>query len=462
LSKALFRTKPITNGKDDTTLSLRRCLGPIDLILLGIGAIIGAGIFVLTGIAAATKAGPAIVFSYMIAGTACAFAALAYAELAAAIGGCGSAYGYSYAGLGELPAWIIGWNLILEYGVSVSTVAVGWSAYVHNLLVSIGIDLPDRFLKSPFDGGLINLPALLIVGLVALLLCIGIKHSARFNALMVCIKLAVIALFIIIAIKHFNPINWHPFMPFGWNGVMGGAALIFFAYVGFDAVSTAAEEAIDPQRNLPIGLIVALVFCTLLYIVVSGLLTGIVPYATLNVASPIAYSLLKLGSNFAAGTIAIGAIAGLSTVILVMYYGLTRVFLAMSRDSLLPKVFAVLHPKTQTPMRIILSTGIIIAALAGFVPIHMLAEMVNIGTLTAFIAVCAGVIVLRHTQPNLIRPFKTPYSPIVPALGIACCCYLIVSLSTATWVRFGIWMLLGFLIYFGYSRSRSLLVSLKA
>lgn len=433
---------------------LKACLNVYDLIFLGIGAIIGAGIFVLTGIAAATQAGPAIILSFVVAGFCCAFAALSYAELASCIGGCGSAYGYAYEGFGEFVAWLIGWDLILEYTIAISAVAIGWSGYFNNILMTFGIELPVSLLKSPLDGGIANLPAMLIILLISLLLTIGVKASARFNMVMVTVKLLIIGLFIIIAAKNINTAHWHPFMPFGWHGVMAGAAIVFFAYIGFDAVSTAAEEVIDPQRNLPIGIIVSLAVCTLLYIIVSGLLTGMVPYVDLNVTSPISAALLKLNYDFAASLIAIGAIAGLSTVILVLYYALTRIFFAMTRDGLLPTFFVEISPKTHTPLRIITTTGIIMALLSGLIPMSDLAELVNIGTLFAFALVCGGVIILRITKPDLKRPFKTPFNPLIPALGILFCVYLMISLPLITWLRFFIWMAIGLFIYFGYKKYR--------
>lgn len=450
----LLRIKPI-NADLYCDTGLKRCLGAWDLTLLGIGAIIGAGIFVLTGMAAATHAGPGIILSFVVAGLACAFAALAYAELAASIGGCGSAYGYAYAGLGEVVAWIIGWDLILEYGVATAAVAIGWSGYFNNALTAVGLALPDALLKAPTDGGIINLPAAAIVLVLAIMLAVGVRQSARFNAAMVLIKLAAIGTFITVAAFNVNPANWTPFLPFGWSGVISGAALIFFAYIGFDAVSTAAEEAINPSRDLPIGILASLLACTLIYILVAGLLTAIAPYSTLNVPSPVADVLLRLGHNSLAGFIAAGAIAGLTTVMLVLYYGLTRVFLAMSRDGLLPPVFSAINRTTQTPVRVILASGLLIAAIAGLTPIGDVAELVNIGTLAAFVLVCGGVIVLRYTKPDLPRPFKTPFSPLIPLLGIAFCVYLMASLPAITWARFLIWLGVGMLVYFGYSRTRS-------
>jgi len=455
---SLFRTKPI-NPDAYCDTGLKRCLNATDLTLLGIGAIIGAGIFVLTGVAAATKAGPAIVLSYVVAGFACAFAALAYAELAASIGGCGSAYGYSYAGFGELIAWLIGWDLILEYGIATPTVAIGWAGYVNNALMAMGIHLPPALLSAPGAGGLVNLPAALVILVLSVLLAIGVHTSARFNAAMVMVKLVAIAVFIGVAVFNVNPANWQPYMPFGWEGVMSGAALIFFAYIGFDAVSTAAEEAVDPQRDLPIGILASLAICTVIYVVVSGLLTGIVPYHTLNVASPVAEALLSLGHRLASALIAAGAIAGLTTVMLVLYYGLTRVFLAMSRDGLLPPMFATVHPTTRTPVRIIFVSGVLMAAVAGFLPIGAVAELVNIGTLAAFFLVCGGVIYLRYTRPELPRPFRTPWSPLIPILGMLFCAYLMYSLPVVTWIRFFVWMIVGLVIYFLYSRRHSVLAT---
>jgi APA family basic amino acid/polyamine antiporter len=451
----MFRTKAINADHHLIDTGLKRVLGPLDLTLLGIGAIIGAGIFVLTGVAAATQAGPAIVLSYVLAGFACAFSALAYAELAAAVGGCGSAYGYTYAGLGEIVAWIIGWDLILEYGVATAAVAIGWSGYVDNALVAMGLHLPEVFLKTPSQGGLINLPATLIVLVLAGLLSLGVRESARFNAAMVVVKLLAIGLFIAIAVFHVKPANWSPFMPFGWEGVSGGAALIFFAYIGFDAVSTAAEEARRPQRDLPIGILASLLVCTVLYVLVAGLLTAVVPYPSLNVGSPVADVMLRLGYPWAAAFIAVGAIAGLTTVMLVLYYGLTRIFLAMSRDGLLPPLFARVHPRTGTPVRVILVSGFLIAVVAGFTPIDDVAELVNIGTLAAFLLVCIGVVSLRYTHPDLPRPFRTPFSPIFPALGGLFCLYLMLSLPQITWLRFLVWLAIGLIVYFGYSRIHS-------
>lgn len=459
MALAIFRTKPVVaDGTVET--GLKKCLSAFDLTLLGIGAIIGTGIFVLTGIAAANQAGPAVVLSFIVSGFACAFAALAYSEMAAAVGGCGSAYGYSYVAFGELVAWIIGWVLLMEYGVAVAAVANGWSGYFNNALTAMGMGLPEILSKGPAAGGLVNLPAAGIILILMGLLIVGVKKSAQLNAAMVFVKLLTIAVFVGIAAFNVNPANWHPFIPFGWFdtlpdgktvGVLAGASLVFFAYVGFDAVSTAVEEARNPQRDVPIGIVTSLAICTLIYIVVSGLLTGIVPYTDLNVASPVAHALQLLGFNWASALVSTGVIAGLTTVMLVLYYGLTRIIFAMSRDGLLSPFFAEVNSQTKTPVRVIVLCGIIIAAIAGFIPLGQLAELVNIGTLAAFVLVCAGVIVLRITQPHLHRPFKNPLHPLFPTLGMLSCGALMAFLPETTWMRFIVWLLIGIIVYFTYS-----------
>lgn len=453
--KAWFRRKEIGHAHADS--ELHRSLSSFDLTLMGIGAIIGAGVFVLTGIAAATKAGPAIVLSYIIAGMASLFAALAYAEMASSVGGTGSAYSYAYAGFGELIAWLIGWNLLLEYIMSVGTVAIGWSGYVTNLFQAFNIHLPEAITKNPFEGGTFNLLASGIIIAIGGMLCIGVKQSARFNAIIVFIKMLTIAVFIAVAIPHVQRANWSDFLPFGWIGVIEGAALVFFAYIGFDALSTAVEEAIDPQRGIPIAIIASLIVCTVVYIVVSALLTGIVPYTTLNVQSPVADALLHVGQHMAAGLIAAGAIAGLTTVILVMFYGLTRICLAISRDGLLPIAIARINPTTRTPVRIIVFMGILIALIAGIAPIDRAAELVNIGTLAAFTFVCGGVVVFRMTHPDLVRPFRLPFSPFIPLLGMLFCIYLMLHLPAITWWRFLVWTVAGLVIYFVYGQRHSAL-----
>ncbi|HEY8963366.1 MAG TPA: amino acid permease [Alphaproteobacteria bacterium] len=461
----LMRKKPLVS---EGPTGLRQCLSALDLTLLGVGAIIGTGIFVLTGHAAATQAGPGVVLSFIFSGLACAFAALAYAELAASVGGTGSAYGYSYAAFGEFLAWIIGWDLILEYGVSVAAVANGWSGYFNNALSAIGHPLPEALTKGPAVGGLINLPAVFIILALMVMLIIGIKQSARLNAAMVFIKLLTIFTFVSVAVFNIHPENWDVFLPFGWFdtledgktvGVLAGASLVFFAYVGFDAVSTAVEEAKNPQRDVPIGILASLGFCTFIYIVVSGLLTLMVHYDQLNVSSPVAHALQLIGINWAAALVATGVITGLTTVMLVLYYALTRIIMGMARDGLLPQYFAQVNSNTQTPVRNTVICGVIMAVMAGLVPLGTLAELVNVGTLAAFVMVCVGVIVMRRTQPNLPRPFLTPGGLIIPILGVISCGALIAFLPAVTHLRFVLWLLLGALIYFTYSIRHSKLRS---
>lgn len=457
LLQAFLRKKH--TQEDD--IGLRRVLGAFDLTLLGIGAIIGTGIFVLTGVAAATASGPAVVLSFVVAGIACTFAALAYSELSASVGGCGSAYGYSYAAFGELLAWIIGWDLILEYGVAVAAVANGWSGYFNNALRAIGAPMPDYLMAGPFapEPGLVNLPAVLIILSLMGLLIVGVRESARLNAVMVFIKLLTIAVFIAVGLFHVNPENWSPFMPFGWFdhnelgkpvGILAGASIVFFAYVGFDAVSTAVEESRNPKRDVPIGILSSLVFCTLIYIIVSGLLTGMIPYPELNVAFPVSFALEQVGVTWASALVATGVITGLTTVMLVLYYALTRIIFAMSRDGLIPPFFGTVNPKTHTPVRSTVICGVVMAVMAGFIPLGTLAELVNIGTLTAFVLVCLGVLVLRYTRPDMPRPFKMPWGPVLPVLGILSCGALIMFLPHETHWRFVLWLAAGMAIYFAY------------
>jgi APA family basic amino acid/polyamine antiporter len=455
--KQMLRTKPIV---DHSGSGLKKCLTAFDLALLGIGCAIGTGIFVLTGIAAATQSGPAVVISFIIAGVASGFAALAYAELAASVGGSGSAYGYSYVAFGEFIAWVMGWILLLEYGVGAAAVANGWSGYFIGTLANFNIHLPEAITKAPMVGGIINLPAFAIIWTLTILLIIGVKESARFNNIIVVIKLSTIAIFIALSIGHLNTDNWQPFMPFGWFstledgkniGVLAGASLVFFAYFGFDAVSTAAEEAKNPQRDLPIGLLASLIFCTVIYIIVSGLLTGVVHYTELNVASPVAFALSKIGYTWSSTLVATGVLAGLITVLLVLMYGLTRILFAMSRDGLISPIFSEVNPDRQTPTKVILMCGLIVSIVAGFIPLGELAETVNIGTLASFVMVCVGVLVLRIRQPNLLRPFKNPWNPLIPVLGILSCGALMAFLPTSTWIRFGVWVVIGIGVYFLYS-----------
>ncbi|MFO0633461.1 MAG: amino acid permease [Nannocystaceae bacterium] len=459
--------------------TLRRSLTASNLVLLGIGAIIGAGIFVLTGTAAAQHAGPAIVISFVLAGLGCLFAGLCYAEFASMIPIAGSAYTYGYATLGELVAWIIGWDLILEYLFAASTVAVGWSGYVVAFLHRLGIDLPTSLTTAPFTvegtheivatGAILNVPAMFLVVLLTALLVRGIRESASVNNLIVYVKLAIVLLVIGFGATYVDTANWTPFVPeptgkpgqFGWNGIAAGAGVIFFAYIGFDAVSTAAQEARNPQRDLPIGILGSLAVCTVLYILMSLVMTGIAPYGELDVPHPVDVAISKAGPalSWLAMLVDIGAIAGLASVVLVMLMGQPRIFFAMSRDGLLPPLFSHVHKRFQTPHVATIITGSVAALIAGLFPIGLLGELVSIGTLFAFVIVCAGVWVLRVRDPQAPRAFKTPMVPLVPILGIATCGYLMIGLGAATWLRLGIWLLIGFTIYFGYGRRHSRLAS---
>jgi len=452
--RTLFRRRHLSH---DSEHELHRALGVLDLTLLGIGAVIGAGIFVLTGVAAATQAGPGLVLSFIVAGAACGLTALIYAELASSIPFAGSAYTYTYASLGELPAWLIGWVLVLEYGVASAAVSIGWSGYLGNLFGSTGFYLPAELTRAPGDGGIMNLPAALIVMAVSTVLALGIRQGSRLNSGIVAIKLLVLALFIIVAVGHVNPANWHPFLPFGWHGVMAGAAYIFFAYIGFDAVSTAAEEAHNPQRDVPRGILFSLAACTILYMVVSVLLTGVLSYTRLNVPDPVAFAMTSIGAVTVARLISIGAIAGLTSVLLVLLYGQSRIFFSMSRDGMLPEIFSRVHPRFRSPVVVTLATGIIVAGVAAFTPIQRVAELVNMGTLSAFTLVALGALVMRHTHPDLPRPFRAPFMPWTSVLAMAFCLFLIAHLSHVTFIGFGIWTVVGLFIYFTYSRHRSVM-----
>jgi APA family basic amino acid/polyamine antiporter len=437
--------------------ALKRTLGVWGLVALGIGAIIGTGIFVLTGKAAANNAGPAIVISFVVAGIVSAFAALCYAELASSVPISGSAYTYVYATLGELIAWIVGWDLILEYAFGAATVAIGWSGYFSDFLASaLGIAIPKALTTNPFAGGIINLPAFLIILIITALLIRGTHESDVVNKTIVAVKLAIVAFFIVIGAGHVNPANWHPFMPFGFGGVLQGAGLVFFAYIGFDAVSTSAEEVRDPARDMPRGILGSLAVCTILYIVVSAILTGILPYQRLNVASPVSFSLIQIGLTWAGAIVAVGAIAGLTTVLLVMLYGQSRIFFAMSRDGLLPALFARIHPRFRTPFLSSALVGIVVAIIAGVGELEVVADLVNIGTLAAFALVSIGVIILRRRQPPRPGTFRVPWSPVVPVLSaIASVALIFAGLPWLTIVRYVVWLIVGLLIYFGYSRRRS-------
>lgn len=457
---SLFRKKPVEELlQTANNHQLSRALGALDLTLLGIGAIIGTGIFVLTGVAAAEHAGPALILSFVLAGLACVFAALCYAEFASTVPIAGSVYSYSYFTLGEIVAWLIGWDLILEYGLAVSAVAVGWSGYFQSLLNGFGLKLPVALSASPGSGtgAIFNLPAFCIIILMTFLLSRGVRESARVNNIMVFIKLAVVLVFIAVGVFYVKPANWTPFIPFGFDGVVTGAATIFFAYLGFDAVATAAEEVRNPKRDLPIGIIGSLAVCTALYIAVSAILTGMVPYDKLEVAAPVAFAMEFVGQSWFAGLISVGAICGITTVLLVMLYAQVRLFFAMSRDGLIPGIFSKVHPKYKTPYSSTWLTGLIIATISALVPLGTLAHLVNIGTLTAFILVSCAVLILRRTHPNLKRAFKCPAVPLVPILAILFCGYLMLSLPAITWKMFAIWIAIGIIVYGIYSRKHSLL-----
>lgn len=498
MSKDLFITKSLSELQqeaNDNKAGLKKTLTGLNLTTLGIGAIIGAGIFVLTGQAAAQYAGPAIVISFIISGIACAFAGLCYAEFASMIPISGSAYTYSYATLGEFLAWIIGWDLILEYLFAASTVSVGWSGYMVSFLKDFGINIPtaltaasgtvlveipklgwqqltDNLAPSllkqginvdllPHVTAIVNLPAMFVIGLLTLLLVVGIRESANFNNIMVIVKVSVIILFIAIGFAFVLSDNWDPFIPkntgewghFGWSGILRGAGVIFFAYIGFDAVSTAAQEAKNPQRDMPIGILGSLSVSTILYILVAIVLTGIVSYTTLNVADPVAVGVDAMGKGmfWLRPIVKIAAIAGLSSVILVMLMGQPRIFYTMSNDGLLPPVFSKVHPKFKTPYVSTLLTGGVAIILAGILPISILGELVSIGTLLAFAIVCVSIVVLRKTRPDIQRPFRTPFVPWVPIMGALICLIQMAALPFDTWMRLLVWMAVGFLIYFTYS-----------
>ncbi len=458
---------------DGSHNSLKRHLTAMNLVLLGVGCVIGAGIFVLTGSAAALYAGPGVALSFVISALGCLLAGLCYAEFASMIPVSGSAYTYGYATMGEFIAWIIGWDLILEYLFGSATVAVGWSGYVTSFLADFKIIIPDYMSQSPIiydahgwhmSGAIINFPAVFIVALMTTLLVIGIKESAKLNNIIVLVKVVVILLFIGFGISHIQASNWVPFVPaqtadghYGWLGVLTGSAVVFFAYIGFDAVSTTSQEAINPKRDVPIGILGSLLICTVLYIGVSLVLTGIVNYKELNVAAPIALAIDRAGAglHWLRPIIKIGAIAGLSSVVLVLLLGQSRVFFTMASDGLLWKSFARTHRKFKTPHITTIVTGSFAAFFAGLFPIGLLGELVSIGTLLAFVIVCIGVIILRKSEPDAVRGFRTPWVPFVPILGALVCFFIMSSLPLDTWIRLISWMLIGFIIYFTYGRKHS-------
>ena len=448
---------------------LRRCLGPVSLTALGVGAIIGAGIFVLTGLAARDYAGPGLMLSFTFAGIGCALAALCYAEFASSVPVAGSAYTYAYATLGELLAFLIGWDLVLEYAVASSTVAHGWSHYLDTFLNLFGVAIPAAWLNTPFDydvasgtwiitGAWFNLPAVLVVLAITVVLIVGIRESARFNAAMVILKVAVVLFVIAVGATYVDPANWSPFLPFGVGGVLQGAAYVFFAYIGFDAVSTHAEEAINPQRDIPIGILGSLGLCTILYILVAAVLTGMVPFPSIDIHAPVAEAFAHHGMKVAVLFISTGALVGITSVLLVLMLSGSRVILAMARDGLLSRsFFGAIHPRFLTPHKATVVLGLAVATLAALFPLKLLADLVNIGTLLAFVVVCASVIIMRRSHPDLPRPFRTPLVPLVPILGIVINLAMMLALGWHNWLRLFVWLLIGLVIYFTYGRHRSTL-----
>lgn len=489
--RQIFATKPLSVLLDEVKSEnrLRRVLGPVALTSLGVGAIIGTGIFVLTGVAAHDKSGPAIVLSFVVSGIACVFAALSYAEFASMVPVAGSAYTYAYATLGELFAWIIGWDLILEYAVASATVAHGWSHYFQDFIGILGIKFSHTISNAPFDfnpssglltstGSVLDLPAILITVLITFVLVKGIKESAGFNAGIVIVKLAIVFLVIIVGAFYINPANWHPFAPYGYSGfslfgktiwgqtgpggapvgVLAGAAIIFFAYIGFDSVSTHSEEAKNPKRDVPIGIITSLILCTILYIAVAGVLTGMVGYNKIDINAPVSNAFKQVGLVWAEFLVSLGAVAGITSVLLVMMLSQARIFLAMARDGLLPtKFFGDVHEKYRTPWKSTILTGVFVSILAGFLPLRVLADLVNIGTLFAFVVVCAAVIIMRKTHPEAERPFRAPLVPLIPILGIVTCSILMFSLPEENWLRLFGWLAIGLVIYFFYGRHHSIM-----
>ncbi|MBL0177467.1 MAG: amino acid permease [Ignavibacteria bacterium] len=496
MGSPLFERKPLHILLEEVHSEnrLRRVLGPVQLTALGVGAIIGAGIFVATGAAAHNVAGPSLMLSYVVAGITCIFAALCYAEFAAMVPVAGSAYTYAYATLGELFAWIIGWDLVLEYAVGSATVATGWSGYFQNVLAKIGVEIPLLLRESPWrydavsgsflsTGSMMNLPAIIIVAIVTVILVKGIQESASFNATMVFIKLAAVLFVIGVGVFFIDKTNWEPFAPFGWTGIsffgysvsgqtnpmgapvgmLAGAAIIFFAYIGFDSVSTHTEEAKNPQRDVPIGIIVSLLLCTVLYIGVVAVITGMVRFDQLDINAPVSRAFQQQGLGWAEGLIALAGVAGITSVLLVMMLSGPRVFLAMARDGLVPRsIFGVVHPKFRTPWKSTILIGLFVTSLAGFLPIDALLHLTNIGTLLAFVIVCAAVLIMRKTHPEAERPFRCPWVPVVPIMGILTCGMLMFSLPVDNWWRLIVWLLIGMAIYFFYGRKHSIMAVERA
>jgi APA family basic amino acid/polyamine antiporter len=491
----LFATKPLSLLLEEMKGEnrLRRILGPLELTALGVGAVIGTGIFVLTGVAAHDKTGPALMLSFVAAGLACIFAALCYAEFASMAPVAGSAYTYAYATLGELFAWIIGWDLILEYAVASMTVAHGWSKNFQDLLAVAGLHVPPALSNSPFDydpalgrfvgtGAILDLPAIVIAGLVTWVLVKGIRESAGANTVIVLVKVAVVLFVILAGAFYVNPANWDPFAPYGYTGIsifgktlfgqtapggeplgmLAGAAVIFFAYIGFDSVSTHAEEAKNPSRDVPIGIVASLVICTVFYIAVAAILTGMVPYSEINIETPVSDAFRRAGLPWARFLISAGAAAGITSVLLVMMLSQPRVWLAMARDGMVPpNFFGAVHPKYRTPHKATILTGVLVAVGAAFLPLRVLADLTNIGTLFAFVVVCAAVLVMRRTHPDAVRPFRAPLGAFTPIAGIVTCLVLMFSLPPENWMRLAVWLAIGLVIYFAYSRHHTVLARLR-
>lgn len=464
---------PVENENADDHPHLKRVLSPFNLVMLGIGSIIGAGLFSITGLAAAENAGPAVIIAFAIAAIGCAFAGLCYSELATMIPVAGSAYTYTYVSMGELVAWIIGWNLILEYAIGAATVSISWSAYLISFLRDFGITLPTKYIASPwqpvqmldgsFEYGFINLPAVLIVGAITAILIKGIHESSLVNTLFVILKVSIVILFIVLGYFYINPENYEPFIPentgkfgeFGWSGIFRAAGVVFFAYIGFDSVSTAAQETKNPKLAIPIGILGSLVICTLLYILFSYVMIGLVPYQELNVAAPVAVAIDKTPFWWLNSLVKLGILAGFTSVILVLLLGQSRIFYSMARDGLLPHVFSEIHPRLHTPWRCNLILMGFVMLFSAFAPLSLVGHMTSIGTLFAFALVCGGVLVLRYTHPEFERPFKTPLVPLVPILGILTCLIMMASLGLDNWLRLLIWLALGILFYVFYGRHHS-------